>query len=91
MGDDEFVLQALTVASNELNTDAAKAKTFFAKESDRWIDTALKTAADDVKEAWSELNAMLNSDHAMTVARERFARCELTVEEFEKIRDTLRT
>ena len=30
-------------------------------------------------------------DHAMTVARERFARGELTVEEFEKIRDTLRT
>lgn len=30
-------------------------------------------------------------DHAMTVARERFARGELTIEEFEKIRDTLRT
>ena len=40
-------------------------KTFFAKESDRWIDTALETAADDVKEAWAQLNAMLNWDAAL--------------------------
>ncbi len=63
--DDKLVLEALKVASNELNTDAAKAKTFFAKKSDRWIDTALETAADDVKEAWAQLNAMLSWDAAL--------------------------